>query len=260
MLIKKIVHGNAGTITQGWRADNYRALSSGAADKIHVLTADYRGFGHSTGSPTEEGLITDGVALLKWALDVAHIPPDRIVLLGHSLGTAVATAVAERLLLERKIEFAGIVLVAGFSDIPTLLLSYSIGGIFPVLSPLKPYPMLQSFFAKRIQETWQTSRRLANLVRKSQNIDITLIHSKNDLDIPWKHCDVLFSSAANATSEQGMTLKQIDLTKTHQDFGDVGWINTWAAAGKGDGDIKRIRQEIVAYGGKWPDHRRLHMH
>lgn len=215
-----------------------------------MLTVDYRGFGYSTGSPSEEGVITDGITLLKWAMDIARIPPDRIVLLGQSLGTAVTTAVAERLLLERQIEFAGIVLVAGFSDIPTLMLSYRIGGIIPILSPMKPYPMIQSFFAKGIQETWQTSRRLANLVRVCINIELTLIHSRNDFDIPWKHSDALFYSAANATTKQGMTLKQMDQAKTHLDLGDAGWINTWTAAGHDNSGTKRIRQEIVAYGGK----------
>lgn len=215
-----------------------------------MLTVDYRGFGYSSGSPTEEGVITDGLTLLTWALDVAHIPPERIVLLGQSLGTAVTTAVAERILFERQIEFAGVILVAGFSDIPTLMLSYSIGGIIPVLSPLKPYPVLQTFFANRIQETWQTGHRLANLVRYSKNIDLTLIHSRNDFDIPWKHCDALFYLAANATSEQGMTLKQMDQAKTHIDLGKAGWINTWTAAGRDNIGTRRIRQEIVSYGGK----------
>lgn len=215
-----------------------------------MLTVDYRGFGYSTGSPSEEGVITDGVALLKWALDIAHIPPERIALLGQSLGTAVTVAVAERLLLERQIEFAGIVLVAGFSDIPKLMLSYRLGGIIPILSPMKPYPILQSFFAERIQETWQTSRRLANLVRVSKNVELILIHSRNDFDIPWNHSDALFYSAANATSEQGMSLKQMDLAKTHLDLGDAGWINTWTAAGQDNSGTKRIRQEILAHGGK----------
>lgn len=215
-----------------------------------MLAVDYRGFGYSSGSPTEQGMIIDGLSVVEWALDVAHIPPERIVLLGQSLGTAVVTAVAERLLLTRQVEVAGIVLVAGFSDIPTLMLSYSIGGILPILSPMRPYPALQSFFARHIQETWQTSIRLANLVRKSKNIDLTLIHSRDDFNIPWQHSDTLFYSAANATSAQGMTLKQMEKVKSHKDLGEAGWINTWNAAGPNDRDTKRIRQEIVRYGGK----------
>lgn len=196
----------------------------------------------------------DGIALVEWTLEVAKIPPERIVILGQSLGTAVATAVVEHFVLKQQTEFAGIVLVAGFSDIPTLMLTYSIGGIIPILSPMRPYPLLQRFFASHIEDTWQTSTRLANFVRNSNNCEVTLIHARNDYEIPWKHSDALFYAAANATSEQGLTFKQIDGVKTHRSLGDSGWTNTWTAAGQGERAIKRIRQEIVATGGKLLDY------
>jgi len=242
------VHGNAGTIAQGWRTDTYRALASGASDRIHVLTVDYRGFGYSSGSPTEQGLITDGIALMNWALEVAQIPPERIVIFGQSLGTAVSVAVAEHFILERQIEFAGIILVAGFSDIPTLMLSYYVGGIVPILAPLRPYPSIQQFFADRIRETWYTTRRLANLVRHSKYLSLDLIHAMNDFDIPWSHCDTLFHAAANATVHGGMATKQIDNSKTKRDLGEGGRVSTWTAASPRNDGMIRIRQEIVRYG------------
>ncbi len=242
------VHGNAGTVSQGWRTDTYRSLSSGSTTKIHVLTVDYRGFGYSTGTPTEEGLITDGVALVDWALNVANIPPERIVLLGQSLGTAVATAVAEHFVMRSpQIEFAGVVLAAPFSDIPTLMLTYSAGGIVPILSPLRGYPRLQKWFLEYVRDTWNTSMRLANFVKRSQSVHLTLIHSRNDYDIPWKHSDALFYVAANATTEVGMTEKEVNKVKTTLDLGEAGWVNTWNAGG-----YKKIRQEILFHGGKFP--------
>lgn len=54
-----------------------------AKPNTHILTIDYRGFGHSTGSPTEAGLILDGVTLVDWVMKVAGIPPERIVILGR---------------------------------------------------------------------------------------------------------------------------------------------------------------------------------
>lgn len=238
-------------MAQGWRTDTYRALTSGPVDKLHVVAVDYRGFGYSTGSPDEKGLIIDGIATVKWALDVAKIPPERIVLLGQSLGTAVATAVAEHFVMKEGLEFRGLVLVAGFSDLPTLLMTYAIGGVIPILSPLRPYPRLQQFFAKRIQETWFSATRLANLVRKSKNINLSIVHSQNDFEILWTHSDTLFSAAANATStgEQGLTQKQIDSLKVHQDLGDSGFSNLWMTVQE-DGGRKSIRQDVVHYGGK----------
>ena len=215
------------------------------------MAVDYRGFGYSTGSPDEKGLIIDGIATVKWALDVAKIPPERIVLLGQSLGTAVATAVAEHFVVKEGLEFRGLVLVAGFSDLPTLLMTYAVGGVIPILSPLRPYPRLQQFFAERIQETWFSATRLANLVRKSKNINLRIVHSQNDFEILWTHSDTLFSAAANATStgEQGLTQKQIDSLKVHQDLGESGFSNLWMTVQE-DGGRKLIRQDVVRYGGK----------
>ena len=225
-------------------------MSTGAADKIHVLAIDYRGYGYSSGTPSEEGLIIDGVAAVKWALEVAHIPPERIVLMGQSLGTAVAVAVAERILVDDMIEFKGIILVAAFSDIPTLMSTYAIGGIIPILSPLRPYPFLQQFFANRVQETWFTVRRLANLVWRSKNINLQLIHSKNDFNILWSHSQTLFYAAANATTERGMTSKQIDATTMHEDLGRSGHRKLWKAVSE-KGNRKTIKLDVVHYGGRY---------
>lgn len=219
------------------------------------MTIDYRGFGYSTGSPFERGLITDGITLVRWAIDVAGINPDRIVILGQSLGTAVAIAVAEHFVVEEHIEFKGIVLVAGFSDMPTLLENYAIGGFIPILSPLKPYPMLQRFFAKRIQETWYTTTRLDNLVRNSRNINLRLIHAKDDFEIPWTHSNRLFYAAANATSGSGLTQKQIDAVKIHKDLGESGFTNIWMASEEncqyqGHCGMRSIRQDVVHHGGE----------
>lgn len=234
-------------MAQGWRTDTYRALSSGSNEKIHVLTVDYRGFGYSTGTPTEDGLIIDGVALVDWALSIAKVPPERIILLGQSLGTAVTTAVAEHFVLRSPpVEFAGVVLAAAFSDFPTLMLSYSAGGIVPILSPLRPYPRLQKWFIGWIIDTWNTKTRLASFVRHSRKCRLEFIHARNDFDIPWKHSDALFYTAANATTEGGMTEKEVNCVKSRVDLGEAGWVNTWNAGGN-----KKIRQEIVFHGGRF---------
>ena len=236
-----------------WRTDTYRSLTS-SSDKVHLISADYRGFGYSTGSPDERGLITDGIALVKWAMEVAHISSERIVITGQSLGAAVAIAVAEHFCVKEMIDFKGIVLVAGFSDMPTLLENYAIGGFIPVLSPLRPYPRLQQFFVKRLQETWYSTKRLDSLVRSSKTLNLRMIHAKDDFEIPWTHSNVLFNVAANATSERGLSMKTIDALKVHQDFGESGFSNSWSAAEENckdwkDCGSKTIRQDIVYHGG-----------
>ncbi|SFM60546.1 alpha/beta hydrolase [Methylobacterium pseudosasicola] len=59
-----------------------------------VLAPAYRGYPGSTGSPSEDGLIRDGMAAV--AFTMARAPGAPILLHGHSLGGAVAVAMAER--------------------------------------------------------------------------------------------------------------------------------------------------------------------
>ena len=58
------LHGAAGTVGSGYRAPNYRALSAGQPEKIHVLTFDNRGFGRSRGTPSERGILLDAIAVV----------------------------------------------------------------------------------------------------------------------------------------------------------------------------------------------------
>lgn len=198
----------------------------------------------STGTPSEEGIITDGVAAVDWAMRVAKIPADRIVILGQSLGTMVTTAVVEHY-AERGIEFAGVVLVASFTDLPNLLTSYALGGWVPVLSPLRPYPALQRLFISQLNDKWLSVDRLTNFVRVSKKVRLFIIHAKDDHEIPWHHSNAMFAAAANATTDGGMTMELLLKMKARNtvDMGDGAFISTWKAGGN-----KIIRQEVVPYG------------
>lgn len=158
-------HGNAATLGQQRRTEEYRSYASGACEKVFVLAFDYRGFGKSSGEPSEAGLRNDAEAVVDWALNVARIAPDRITLLGHSLGTAVSTAVALQH-AEMGVEFAGIILCAAFTNAGSAFSSYSIGGVIPVLAPVKMIPAVQNWFSRKIQDPWRTDVRLAALIRK----------------------------------------------------------------------------------------------
>jgi fermentation-respiration switch protein FrsA (DUF1100 family) len=80
-------HGNGGSLA--WRADRFRKL---VADGTGLVALSYRGYGGSTGSPTEAGLIADAEAAYTFA--AARYPVERIVAWGESLGSGVAVALA----------------------------------------------------------------------------------------------------------------------------------------------------------------------
>src|SRR5499426_3187732 len=80
-------HGNGASLR--WRVDRFRTLT---ADGTGLVALSYRGYGGSSGSPTEPGLISDASAAYAFAL--TRYPPARIVLWGESLGSGVAVALA----------------------------------------------------------------------------------------------------------------------------------------------------------------------
>ncbi len=83
------LHGNAGNITH--RDDMLRELH---CMRVAVLALDYRGYGRSEGSPSEAGVLADGRAARKWLAQREAIPESQIVLMGESLGGAVAAILA----------------------------------------------------------------------------------------------------------------------------------------------------------------------
>jgi abhydrolase domain-containing protein 12 len=235
---------NAGTLGQPKRVDAYRMLSSFDSNHTFVLAFDYRGFGKSRGSPTEEGVLKDAIAAVKWALDVAHVPSNRIVFVSQSLGTAIASAVASHFVDQiPKVEFAGIVLCAPFVDAATAFQIYSIGGIIPLLAPLRVLPPLRNWFVRQFPDPWKTSERTRNLVLKSDRLRMTFVHATNDMTIPHSQTDELFYIAADASQDESLTKEKIDRQKERIDLGDGGWTELWRNGGK------VIRKDILRYGG-----------
>lgn len=102
-------HGNAGNITG--RIEIARQMFRLGAS---VFLFDYRGYGRSEGSPTEAGILQDARAARQEFARLAEIPTAEIVLVGRSLGGAVAVDLAAR-------EGArGLILESTFTDLPAV--------------------------------------------------------------------------------------------------------------------------------------------
>ncbi|MDA2932884.1 alpha/beta hydrolase [Acidobacteria bacterium AH-259-D05] len=99
-------HGNAGNLL------GRMALVQKFRDQeLGIFLYDYRGYGQSQGSPSEEGLYLDSEAAWEWVSARGGIDPERIVSYGRSLGAAVALHLA----LSR--EVAGVILEVPFTSI-----------------------------------------------------------------------------------------------------------------------------------------------
>lgn len=83
-------HGNAGEIgDRPLRFNYYHSRGFG------VAYLSYRGYGGSSGSPSEAGLVADANAAYDWLL-AKGVEPNRIALLGESLGSGVAVQLAAK--------------------------------------------------------------------------------------------------------------------------------------------------------------------
>jgi abhydrolase domain-containing protein 12 len=149
------LHGTALTLTASHRLTSYRIFT--ALPDTHLLAIDYRGFGLSLGVPSENGLIEDGVAAVHWALE-RGFAKERITLYGQSLGSAVAIGVAHRLAIETQppIELAKVVTIAAFESGSEIIKTYRLGGVVPILEPLRTYPFVQKWLTDRLQHQWNS--------------------------------------------------------------------------------------------------------
>lgn len=242
-------HGAAGTVASGYRVPNYRALSAGQPPKIHVLTFDYRGFGRSSGTPTERGMILDALSVVEWAMKVAGIPLSRILCFGQSIGTAVNIAVSEHFALQDPpVLFAGTILVASFVDVATLVSTSSVAGTIPILSPLAKFPRMFIYLKRFIHDNWSSKDRIGSYVRANEvngeKYRITLSHAEDDWDIPFHHTRTMFWHAVNATTRTGISPEELDEAKgeSQKNFGATGSIMEWRT------ENGVIREEILKYG------------
>ncbi len=102
-------HGNAGNISHriGYLSMFYRL-------GYNTFIFDYRGYGESSGKPTEQGTYRDAVAAWQYITEKKAIPPADVVLFGESLGGAIASWLAAR-------EIPGVlVLVSAFTSVPDM--------------------------------------------------------------------------------------------------------------------------------------------
>ncbi|ELR03358.1 hypothetical protein VC83_01661 [Pseudogymnoascus destructans] len=243
------MHGAGGTVGSGYRVPNYHALSAGQPGKIHVLTFDYRGFGRSTGTRSESGLILDALAVADWAMNVASIPSCRILIFAQSMGTAVSIAVSKHLALQHPpVVFAGTILVAPFVDVATLVATYRVAGTIPVLAPLAKLPLLFNYLQRFIQDKWLSKDNIAQYVRANEvngeMYRLTIIHAEDDYDIPCHHTPTIFWHVVNASVYSGISCDELEARKLESkvDLGAAGSVMEWRA------ENGVIREEILKTG------------
>lgn len=161
-----ICHGNAGNISEAGRPYHYAGLR---ALGLSLFALDYRGYGESDGAPSEEGLYLDAEAAYHYLRDSLGVPAERIVLFGHSLGSAVA------------VELAGRVPAAG------LILDGALTSVVDRAQELFPY----------VPVRWIAANRYPSIERVGRlTVPKLFLHARDDEVVPVGHGRRLYQAAA----------------------------------------------------------------
>ena len=156
-------HGNAGNISHRLEsAEIFNRLG------LSVLLFDYRGYGQSTGTPSETGLYRDGEAAWRYLTQTRRVDPRRIVVFGRSLGAAVAVDVAAR-------------------HTPGALIAESAFTSAPDVGA-RHYPILPVRLLAR--NHFDNLGRIAGV-----QAPVLIIHSRTDEIVPFEHGKRLFGAA-----------------------------------------------------------------
>ncbi|KAH9986892.1 Alpha/Beta hydrolase protein [Russula compacta] len=193
------LHGNAATRAAQVRVRHYQAFT--ARLRANVLALDYRGFGDSTGTPSEAGLALDARAAWDW-LRSRGAPPENVLVFGNSLGTGVAVQFLSALEAAEQLRGdeqraqeggperpRGVVLTAAFSSVETLLDTYYVAGLVPLLAPLQVFPFIARLVKRFLVHRFDS---LANIV--SLTVPLLVVHAENDGEIPHSHSQTLFDA------------------------------------------------------------------
>src|SRR5215210_1687127 len=158
-----LLPGNAGNISHRIEyALMFRRLG------YNTVLLDYRGYGKSTGTPSEEGTYRDADAAWRWLTETRAIPPNQIVVFGESLGGGVGSWLASRYTPR------ALVLASTFTS------SVDLGA---ELYPFLPVRLISRF-------RYDTLRRLPDV-----HVPVLVIHSPTDEVIPYSHGERLYAAA-----------------------------------------------------------------
>ena len=155
------LHGTPSTLADTvWRLPDLQKSGFGA------MAIDYRGYGASTGVPSEAGLRADARAAFDWIHDAA--PGSKIAVFGESLGTGPAVALAR----DRKV--AGVLLNAPYASVRRL---------FELRAPPLPYRWLMS-------HPFDSEALIGEI-----GVPLMILHGTADANIPITEARRLYAAA-----------------------------------------------------------------
>jgi abhydrolase domain-containing protein 12 len=179
------LHGNCSNRSMLHRIACYRFLLSLG---YYVLAVDYRGFGDSSPTDlTESSVVADARAALAWLTDQLG-EEARLVVWGHSLGSAIATRMVAELELEAADSpVSGLVLEGAFTNMLEMVGTYRLtSGLFSAVFDLRR-------LVEEADVSFETVRRLPTV-----RCPVLILHAEDDPVVPHQHSVELEAAAERA--------------------------------------------------------------
>lgn len=156
-------HGNGGNISSWFEvAEAFRPLG------LAVLVYDYGGYGRSTGCPSEQRCYADIRAAWKYLTKEKNIPPEKIVLVGRSVGGGPT------LQLANEVTPVAVILESTFTSLPAVAQRRLF--VFPVKLLMR--------------DRFNNDKKIGRI-----HVPLMIIHSPDDSLIPIQHAQRLFELA-----------------------------------------------------------------
>ena len=146
-------HGNAGKLE-----NRIHKLNHFKDMDVNFLIISWRGFSGNSGKPSEQGLYKDGNSAIDWLKKMGLVDKD-IILYGESLGTGIATQIAQNK------KFAGLILETPFTSMID-----AAKNVYPFI----PVSIL-------LKDKYENNKKIQNI-----NIPILVMHGEIDKIVPFK--------------------------------------------------------------------------
>lgn len=195
-------HGNSGWIGSVYKSSTCRYLSN-IDPNISVFIYDYRGYGMSTGMPSDEGMLSDITNVCDFLIKVKNVDPNKIILFGNSLGTSIT------------LRYVMHTITNNISRINKIVLQ-------------NPFYTLQKVFDEKVKYSgilvkgrFDSSKYIEYIDQHTNDTNICIIYSQDDTMIDKTHSIDLYESIMNNEKEiimvQGTHGKPIhnDCVKNH---------------------------------------------
>ncbi|XP_067410860.1 protein ABHD12B isoform X1 [Emydura macquarii macquarii] len=179
------LHGNGANRAVGHRVSLLKVMSGAG---FHILALDYRGYGDSSGYPSETGFTTDAMCLYDWVK--ARSGNSTVLFWGHSLGSGVATNVARKLLEERGIQVDLIVLESPYTNIREA------AAHIPATKIYRQFPGFEYFILDSLALGDMFFRNDENV--KVLSSPLLILHAEDDHVVPVQLGRKLFETALHA--------------------------------------------------------------